>query len=226
MATFMPCWLDRRGISTWTSPCERTTASDESSARRKSPATACRSSAATACRCAVGKSLDGRSAHCQFAHASLAGRLDATAARPETGGSLRNESAGVFQVESSPNNMRPITFLRLRWRDDSDPLNRMSDPHSPIGRADAFCRHFGLRVPILLAPMAGDCPTSLSAAVANAGGLGACGALLMQREAILSWTSELRAASNGRFQLNSWVPDPPPQRDATHEAVVRAFLAK
>jgi nitronate monooxygenase len=102
----------------------------------------------------------------------------------------------------------------------------MADPHSPIDRAEAFCRRFGLRVPILLAPMAGACPPSLSVAVANAGGLGACGALLMPREAILGWASELRAASNGRFQLNLWVPDPPPQRDAVHEVAVLAFLAK
>ena len=46
-------------------------------------------------------------------------------------------------------------------------------------RTDMFCRHFGLQVPILLAPMAGACPPELSIAVAKAGGLGACGALLM-----------------------------------------------
>ena len=40
-----------------------------------------------------------------------------------------------------------------------------------------FCDRFGLRLPILLAPMAGACPPSLSAAVASAGGLGGCGAL-------------------------------------------------
>jgi nitronate monooxygenase len=43
-------------------------------------------------------------------------------------------------------------------------------------RAESFCRRFGLRVPILLAPMAGACSPTLSIAVANAGGLGACGA--------------------------------------------------
>ncbi len=102
----------------------------------------------------------------------------------------------------------------------------MSDQHPALARADAFCRRFGLSVPVLLAPMAGACPTSLSAAVANAGGLGACGALLMQPAAILSWAKELRAASNGPFQLNLWIPDPPPERDATHETAVRAFLAK
>ncbi|HKO07927.1 MAG TPA: nitronate monooxygenase, partial [Alphaproteobacteria bacterium] len=101
----------------------------------------------------------------------------------------------------------------------------MSDQHPPLARAEAFCRRFGLRVPVLLAPMAGACPPSLSAAVANAGGLGACGALLMQPAAILSWAKELRAASNGPFQLNLWIPDPPPKRDAAHEAAVGTFLA-
>ena len=40
--------------------------------------------------------------------------------------------------------------------------------------AETFCTRFGLRRPILLAPMAGACPPALSIAVANAGGLGAC----------------------------------------------------
>ncbi len=99
------------------------------------------------------------------------------------------------------------------------------NPPSPLTVADAFCRRFGLRVPVLLAPMAGACPPSLSAAVADAGGLGACGTLLMQPAAILRWATELRAASNGPFQLNLWIPDPPPPRDTAHETAVRAFLA-
>jgi nitronate monooxygenase len=93
-----------------------------------------------------------------------------------------------------------------------------------IARAEAFCAAYGLRIPILLAPMAGACPPSLSIAVANAGGLGACGALLMQPAAIKAWAAETRAASNGAFQLNLWIPDPPPTRDAGAEASVRAFL--
>ena len=92
-------------------------------------------------------------------------------------------------------------------------------------RAEAFCNRFGLRVPILLAPMAGACPASLSIAVAGAGGLGGCGALLMQPAQILDWAREVRAASNGAFQINLWVPDPPPARDATHEAEIRTFLS-
>jgi nitronate monooxygenase len=93
-----------------------------------------------------------------------------------------------------------------------------------LRRAEAFCERFGLRVPILLAPMAGACPPSLSIAVANAGGLGSCAALLMQPGEIAAWAEEVRANSNGAFQLNIWIPDPPLKRDAAHEAEVRRFL--
>ncbi|MEA2782657.1 MAG: nitronate monooxygenase [Rhodospirillaceae bacterium] len=92
-------------------------------------------------------------------------------------------------------------------------------------RAEAFCSRFGLRVPILLAPMAGACPPSLSIAVANAGGLGACGALIMGPDEIVAWAKEVRANSNGAFQLNLWIPDPAPRRDPVQEARLRAFLA-
>jgi nitronate monooxygenase len=101
----------------------------------------------------------------------------------------------------------------------------MPDLHPALARAETFCHRFGLELPILLAPMAGACPPSLSVAVANAGGLGACGALLMQPDAILSWVAEVRAASSGPFNLNLWIPDPAPVRDPVHEAKVRAFLA-
>jgi nitronate monooxygenase len=73
--------------------------------------------------------------------------------------------------------------------------------------------------------MAGACPPSLSIAVANAGGLGACGALLMQPTDIAAWVAEMRAHSTGAFQLNLWIPDPEPVRDIEHETRVRAFLA-
>ncbi|MGH8012754.1 MAG: NAD(P)H-dependent flavin oxidoreductase [Candidatus Binataceae bacterium] len=93
-------------------------------------------------------------------------------------------------------------------------------------RVEEFCRRFGLHVPILLAPMAGACAPSLSIAVANAGGLGACGALLMPPAELQSWTAEVRAKSNGVFQINLWIPDPPPIRDIVHETRVRQFLAQ
>ena len=67
---------------------------------------------------------------------------------------------------------------------------------------------------------------ALSAAVANAGGLGACGALLMQPAAIQAWAASVRGQSNGAFQLNLWIPDPPPMRDPAHEAAIRAFLGQ
>jgi len=102
----------------------------------------------------------------------------------------------------------------------------MTQTHPALARAQAFCDKFGLRVPILMAPMAGACPSSLSVAIAKAGGLGGCGALLMQPQAIHDWVAEMRAGSNGAFQLNLWVPDPVPERDLEREAEVRQFLAQ
>ena len=96
--------------------------------------------------------------------------------------------------------------------------------HPALARAETFCRDYSLTIPMLMAPMAGACPASLAIAVGNAGGLGACGALLMRPEAIQAWVAEVRAKTNGGFQLNTWIPDPKPVRDATHEAAVRAFL--
>src|SRR4051794_14047028 len=95
----------------------------------------------------------------------------------------------------------------------------------PLARAQAFCSSFGLEMPLLLGPMAGACPPSLSIAVANAGGLGACGALMMKAEEIAAWVDEFRRASDKPFQLNTWIPDPAPVRNAGSEAAMRSFLA-
>ena len=97
---------------------------------------------------------------------------------------------------------------------------------TPKARAAAFCARFGLRLPIVMAPMAGACPASLAVAVANAGGMGACGALTLQPDSIAAWVGEFRASSNGGFQLNTWIPDPAPVRDPVHEAQVRDFLGQ
>jgi nitronate monooxygenase len=95
-----------------------------------------------------------------------------------------------------------------------------------IDRASSFCRRFGLKVPIMLAPMAGASPPSLSVAVANAGGMGAAGVLLMPPDEITSWMREFRAGSSGPAQLNVWIPDPPPRRDPDREGAVRDFLGR
>ncbi len=99
-------------------------------------------------------------------------------------------------------------------------------PHPALERARAFCQDYEIQVPVLMAPMAGACPASLAIAVANAGGMGACGTLLMQPDAITAWATEVRANTNGGFQLNQWIPDPAPERDPDAEAQVRAFLGQ
>src|SRR5690242_21873856 len=93
-------------------------------------------------------------------------------------------------------------------------------------RTTAFCDRFGLRVPILLAPMAGASAPSLSIAVADAGGLAACGALLMKPDEIVAWAEEVRGSSNRKFQMNLWIPDPPPKRDAPQAQPVRDLPPK
>jgi nitronate monooxygenase len=80
-------------------------------------------------------------------------------------------------------------------------------------------------LPILLAPMAGACPVPLSAALANAGSMGAMGAVLSSSADIGHWMDDFRAL-DGPGQVNLWVPDPAPTRDVAAEAASRAFLAQ
>lgn len=109
------------------------------------------------------------------------------------------------------------------WRFPPYPRAMIPSP-SAKERALEFARRHGLRAPILEAPMAGSCPVALAAAVANAGGMGAAGALLFDRTAIEDWAGDFRAQSRGAFQINLWIPEAAPQRDAAAEARVRAFL--
>jgi nitronate monooxygenase len=93
-----------------------------------------------------------------------------------------------------------------------------------LERARAFGARFGLRTPVLLAPMAGASAPSLSIAVMQAGGLGACGALLMAPDEIRAWAGEVRSKAGDAFNLNLWIPDPAPVREGAHETRVREFL--
>jgi nitronate monooxygenase len=95
-----------------------------------------------------------------------------------------------------------------------------------LDRTAAFCEKYHLTAPILLAPMAGACPPGLSVAVAKAGGMGAMGAHLTPPDGIRAWVEEFRAGSSGPFQLNTWIPDPPPRRDGEAEAAMRTFLTR
>lgn len=91
-------------------------------------------------------------------------------------------------------------------------------------RVRHFCDSYALDVPVLMAPMAGASPVALAGAVADAGGMGACGALLMAPDDIAQWAARFRARSNGAFQMNLWVPDPEPVRDPAHETGLAGFL--
>lgn len=99
---------------------------------------------------------------------------------------------------------------------------------SARARAEQFASRFGMQIPVLMAPMAGACPPGLARAVAQAGGMGAVGALLDQPEAIAQWVRDFRTDGGDKLplQMNLWIPDPPPRRDASHEERVAAFLAQ
>lgn len=100
--------------------------------------------------------------------------------------------------------------------------------HNPAiaARVAGFCQRFGVDVPILLAPMAGACPVPLSVALANAGSMGAMGAVLSTPGQVGEWMAAFRAHSAGPAQVNVWIPDPAPARDVAGEAATRAFLAQ
>ncbi|RKT88922.1 nitronate monooxygenase [Saccharopolyspora antimicrobica] len=91
-------------------------------------------------------------------------------------------------------------------------------------RVQDFCERFGLRAPILEAPMAGACPPELAIAVAEAGGMGANGVVLDQPERITSWMERFREGTDGPCQLNIWIPDEPVDAPERQQAAER-FLA-
>ena len=102
----------------------------------------------------------------------------------------------------------------------------MTNLKQQIEKSKQFAASIGAENPIILGPMAGACPVSLSVAVAEGGGTGACGALLMKPDAIHKWAEGFRSQSDGPFQLNLWIPDAPPNRNTYHENEIRAYLGQ
>ncbi|MFC5801936.1 NAD(P)H-dependent flavin oxidoreductase [Streptomyces formicae] len=96
-------------------------------------------------------------------------------------------------------------------------------------RARTFCDRFGMRLPIIQAPMAGSSPPELAVAVAQAGGMGAAGVLLDTPDRIAAWAEQFRARSSGVFQLNVWIPErtsPDPERRQRLAQDARTFLGR
>jgi len=106
----------------------------------------------------------------------------------------------------------------------SSSVSHSAVTHSVVSRAEVFAADLGTRYPILLGPMAGACPVGLSIAVGNGGGMGACGALLMEPADIHQWADEFRSATNSQFQINLWIPDKSPVRNDKHESSLAEFL--
>ena len=98
--------------------------------------------------------------------------------------------------------------------------------NAALRRAESFAHRFGLRLPVLMAPMAGVPSVPLATAVSQTGAMAAMGALLMNPAAIADWVQRYRAAGGGPLQINLWVPDPAPRRDSAHEARLRDFLGR
>jgi nitronate monooxygenase len=96
---------------------------------------------------------------------------------------------------------------------------------SPRQRAAAFCERFGLRAPVLLAPLAGSSAVALSRAVADGGGMAAVGALPMAPDEIVAWMRAFREHGDAPCQINLWIPEPSPPRDVAAERAMRDFLA-
>lgn len=95
--------------------------------------------------------------------------------------------------------------------------------------SDEFCERFGLRYPIVQAPMAGVTTPELVAAVAGAGGLGSLGAAYLSPQALREQITAVRRLTPAAFKVNLFLehsPDPATLASA-HAALapVRAALA-
>jgi nitronate monooxygenase len=87
-----------------------------------------------------------------------------------------------------------------------------------------LAERFGMRVPIVQAPMAGGASTpALVAAVSNAGGLGFLACAALSPEKIASEVAAIRAQTDRPFGVNLFVLEPSTPDDATVRAALEAI---
>ena len=89
-------------------------------------------------------------------------------------------------------------------------------------RRDAFARRIGVRLPIVVAPMAGAAGPELTIAAAGAGALAALPCALLTPEQIGDQVAQVRAAVSAPINLNFFCHDMPDEAD---ETAWRALLA-
>ena len=75
--------------------------------------------------------------------------------------------------------------------------------------SDEFCSRFGLRYPIVQAPMAGVTTPELVAAVAGAGGLGSLGAAYLSPQALREQLLAVRRLTTAAFKVNLFLGHSP-----------------
>lgn len=90
--------------------------------------------------------------------------------------------------------------------------------------ATPFAQRFGLRVPLVQAPMVGGATTpALVAAVSNAGGLGFLAGAALSPEKIASEVAAIRALTDRPFGVNLFVQEPATPDDATVRTALEAI---
>jgi nitronate monooxygenase len=83
---------------------------------------------------------------------------------------------------------------------------------------------FGIRLPIIQAPMAGSQGSELAIAVSNAGGLGSLPCAMLTPDGMRAELQAIRAASDQPYNVNFFCHTPPTSQ-TTREAAWREFLA-
>ena len=90
-------------------------------------------------------------------------------------------------------------------------------------KSNALTELFGIRLPIVQAPMASAATPKLAAAVTNAGGLGSLGCAMSSADEVRDQCRTMRNATNGTYNVNFFVHKEP-KADARAVATMRAML--